>query len=570
MAKKLLSILIFTAVIISSFPVRSDENFPGSSDHGKHLLNWIESNVSRKTGMPLSFYIDEKNNRDTLKTIGLPNSVSGIVERMIVEEGISIYDASLWQIVLSRQTSPERREKAELPVNVYWEGELGDLYNIRAGGFAKQSFVYDAKEYNRVSSDLSEKGRRGFIFRILNAHGNYLLNDPLDGKKYFEDYPNWSRLHWEDWKPIAGENAWVVIAALHLYHRKYYDEKNKRYEHDLQAKGLLLAKELARAAMIIQADNGGIRMAPIGTYFYSLEPSEGTSLEEFIRQNDLEGKKSEQVYNGLVEEVGSEEALLNSSQTTWYYNEQSTENNLSWYIALRGLYEITGDAQYYQAMRGIEGYLKSVWNAQGNYFYQGTHFREGQWIPNKKHFAADVQTWGVCKLGPAKIDAWFGKGASYKMWLATKKIVGASKGGKALGIGYSSENGRISVEWTVGSIYAMRELAHYYFQNEPDWAKSALADAGSMRAALEKYKTAIGPNAAAYPYSNERGWIPFGWFSHNPDVLSLVSTCWVYLYDTKFNPFYIGTKRDFIFDDIPDDRQVGARGKKQGFISKPI
>jgi hypothetical protein len=47
----------------------------------------------------LSFYIPESKRRQMHKEFGPPDSLTAIIERLIVEEGMSIYDAALWQIV---------------------------------------------------------------------------------------------------------------------------------------------------------------------------------------------------------------------------------------------------------------------------------------------------------------------------------------------------------------------------------------------------------------------------------------------------------------------------------------
>ena len=58
-----------------------------------------------------------------------------------------------------------------------------------------------------------------------------------------------------------------------------------------------------------------------------------------------------------------------------------------------------------------------------------------------------------------------------------------------------------------------------------------------MRAGIEEYRFTVRPGEDAYSYSSIRRWIPFGWFSHAPEILSLASTAWVYLIDKGINPF---------------------------------
>ncbi|MDD3375747.1 MAG: hypothetical protein PHY73_08535 [Candidatus Omnitrophica bacterium] len=459
------------------------------------LINWIKGNVSSETGLPFSFQIPLEEKEEVYGRMGGQNSVEGIIERVIVEEGLVIYDGAVRQIVLSMLGGEENLKEAFRPVEVYWNGSLNDISNLRAG-FPINNFIYDINDPYAVSSDLSEKGKRGFIFRIINANGRYATVDPYDGKSEFEGFPAWPAIHWEDWKPVAGENAWIAMSALHLYHKKYFNSQTQEYSHPQESVELSLAKELARAAILLQAGNGGIRMAPIGTYMQGHQDGKG------------------------------------------WYNLISTENNLSWYAAFRMLYQITNDSQYKEAMDKMDHYFQLAWNQSGQYFYQGMSFKKGEWSLEKKHFATDVQTWGIMVLGCQKIDQWFGEGASYRAWQAAKNFAGSlGENGSLLGVGFAEENDRVSAEWTAGAIFAARMIAEYYKYANFEWSMRSFVDAQQMREGIELLRKEAGVNKQAYSYSSKRGWIPFGWFSHEPSVLSLASTAWMVLLDAEFNPF---------------------------------
>lgn len=464
----------------------------------QRLVSWMKSNVSPETLLPYSFQIPLAAKRRIYENMGGAFSVPGIIERVIVEEGLIIYDGAVRQIVLAMLGGAENIEEASRLVHTYWNGDLRELFNIRAG-YPFNNFVYDPQNPDLVSSNMSDHGKRGFIFRIINANGRYNTEDPLDGKIEFSGFPTWPTIHWEDWKPIAGENAWVTMAALQILHKKYFDGKTGKYASGFEkAIEFQLAEELARAAMILQTENGGIRMAPIGTYMSENDDGHG------------------------------------------WYDLISTENNLSWYGAFRMLYEITGKDAYKETMKKMEGYFKAAWNAQGRYFYQGMAYRDGAWQPAKEDFATDVQTWGIVALGPKALDNWFGEGAANSMWQAAKNFSGARDGsGKLLGVGFTTENNRLSVEWTAGAIFAARLLAEYYKEISPELAKAAFNDAVGMREGIETLRFDLAEGKSAYSYSSRRGWIPFGWYSHSPDVLSLASTAWVVLVDAQFNPFYL-------------------------------
>jgi len=476
------------------------------------LMNWIKNHRSPRTGLPLSFYVPEAYRSRVLATIGDADSVPAIIERTIVEEGFVVYDGALWQIVLTAMGDDKDLELAFKPITYYWAGSLKDLVQIRSG-YPASNFMYDPEHPGIVSSHLDKKGIRGFIFRILNAHGRYLMNDPLDGKNALDDFPNLRRIHWEDWKPIAGENAWVVLSALHMYHKKYFDRERRQYQHHGTALELLLSKELSRAALVLQCDNGGIRMAPIGTYRNpTFDPETNTWQQYEISPEDYQ----------------------------WHYYEISTENNLSWYAALTLLNQITPHARYQKAINKLERYFQAVWDDRQNIFYQGMHYADDEWRPNTEHFAVDVQAMAIAVLSPAWIDQNFGAGKAYQIWQATKTRSGFfDKEQRLLGAGYTDEHDRMSIEWTCISILALRQLAAYYQETHPDWVDILKQEITTMRQGVEQYRYPVSDEEAAYAYSSKRGWIPWGWFSHDPQVLSLVSTCWVMLIDQHINPFIL-------------------------------
>ncbi len=461
-------------------------------DFDPHLVNWLKFNVSPTTRLPYSFYILENDKLTVYRHMESSGALKGSIERTITHEGMDIYDGAVEQIVLSMAGGEENLKQAAVADRYYWQGAVGDTWNIRAG-FPINTFIYDPQNPEKVTSDNDRLGQRGFIFRIIDADGNYLVTDPLDGKKSLAGFPDEDRLHWVDWKPVAGENAWVVIAAMQLYARH-----PERVELDL-------SRELARAAIILQSDIGGIRMAPLGTN-RTLTPQEKRDF----------------------------------SETNWWYNHISTENNISWYAAFRMLYQVTGETQYKKAMDGIERYFRFVWDKRHGFFFQGAQYKHGQWGPIREGFALDVQTWGIACLGPQDLDSWFGNGAAWRMWQAGRTHSGVfDKQGHLKGVGYTDEHDRISVEWSAGAIMATQEIAYYYRMTSPAWADLSLRDRSSMRAFMKHLHFNISQSLAAYSYSSRRGEIPFGWNSHDPQVMSVASTGWMIFVDAGFNPFWL-------------------------------
>ncbi len=166
-------------------------------------------------------------------------------------------------------------------------------------------------------------------------------------------------------------------------------------------------------------------------------------------------------------------------------------------------------------------------------------FLQGHWQNNVSAFALDVQTWAIDALGPQKLDSWFGTGAAYALWQKTKAFSACYDAhGQLAGVGFTNEHDRISVEWTAGAILATRLLARYYHSDNLAWADGAQRDSRSMRKGIESLRHRIQKGIEAYSYSSRRDWIPFGWNSHDAQVLSLAATGWVILIDRDLNPFY--------------------------------
>ena len=500
--KKFLSPLIAVFLTVFLFPSLEAQT-PIGYDFDPCLLNWVKSNVSPTTQLPYSFYIPQEAKAQVYQHMDGAGIVNGAIERMITKEGLDIYDGAVYQIVLSMAGGGENLQQALVPINYYWRGSVGDLANIRAG-YPINLFVYDAGHPEAVSSDNDSLGQRGFIFRIINANGRYLVSDPKNGNTTLAGFPEEDRLHWVDWKPVAGENAWVVMAAMQLYYKKYCNSDTTICDSPADSIELRLSEELARAAILLQSECGGIRMAPMGT-FRSLDTKE----------------------QGLF------------TKNNWWYNHISTENNISWYSALRMLYKVTGRSDYKKAMEGIEKYMHFVWDPDQGFFHQGAYEVNGQWMPFRDNFALDVQTWGLACFSPKIIDMWFGYGASWRIWQEAKKHAGVfDRQGQILGMGYTDEHDRISVEWSAGAILALQELGVYYMKRNPSWSQEAFKDKLMVRRSMEKLRYKISDAQAAYSYSSRRGWVPFGWNSHDPQVMSLASTGWMMFADAGVNPFW--------------------------------
>jgi len=442
---------------------------------------FFDSTVEAKTGLPASF----QPTAEDLAAIHDPD------EKRVLEDGLVIYDGA---VIAELMVLLGNMGMADKFITVLWENSLPGYQRIVGGynaGSAGQEFVYDPADPASVSS--YEKGLRGWRFKIIDQSGMWEKNG----------------VKWQQWQPIAGENAWVTMAAMQVYHKKY----GATVKAD--ATELMLAKELARVAIKMQAGNGGIRMAPIGTWSSQEEP--GTPVSEQV----------------------------------WLYNEISTENCISWYGAFRMLFQVTGDQQYKTAMDKLEGYFKSVYDPATGTVAQGMHYNGNSWEKNAP-FATDCQTWLIASLGVSKVDAMFGEGASYKMWQKTRETAGVfDQRGNLLGVDFTDfrQVGRpamVSVEWTAGAITAAREMKAAYGAAYPDRAQSLQKDIDSMRAHVETLKI-VRNGVTAYAYSSAYGETGHGWRAAGR-MPSSASTGWMAMVDANggegFDPFFLGGKSE--------------------------
>jgi len=451
-------------------------------------VEWMLYNIF-EDGMPRSFEVP-KGTPDQLKEfwskIGGDN-VEGIIERIMVNDSLSVYDGAVWAAILALTGGDKNLKAASTYVQTLHSGHWGELNDIRG---AAAPFKYQGKELDSLNA---------YFFRTLSPR--WQQKDPKTGKDHFKGYPGPNYDHdliiWPDWKPVTGENAWVILGALQVAKAKYGDNVPEDSDE------LKLALSLIAPIKALTTEIGGILHAPEGTA----------------------GKSPYDISN---------------------------ENNASAYAALTMLYQITHDQQYKVMADNIKEYIKKYGrDAEQKVLYQGGSYKEGKFTPYKNPFAVDVQTWSILSFSPAALDEMFEQGAAYQMWKETKTRAGYSQDGVLYGVGYTDGHDIFSGEWTAGAVAACLELYLYYKTSHPDWAKEALADAVSMMKGLEALSQKNG-NRKSYLYANKRYAIPFGWNANA--VPSTASTGWVKALATGKNFFRLGGDSTWL--SIPEFKAV--------------
>lgn len=437
------------------------------------VRDFLESNVS-DTGMPLSFRAD----REYWTGLGEPvNTVESVIERTMVKNTLNIYDGALWQMALTVLPSKKSAAAVDAHTERLLRGSAGDIADLRGYGPA---FLYGDEEKTMDRDS-------GFFFRMISDQ--YLQDDPL-GYNDVPGYPNFDRVHHEDWKPITGEQAWAVIMGpLQVAYIKY----GGKIPPDSPEMRLALSVLPALEAM--QSPIGAFYHAPKGTY-------------------------------------GIHPRLI------------SVENNASVYAALKMLGRAL-DAGAPEKPR-IDAMLakldvffeKDAYNPLASEFYVGGFYVEDKFVA-QSFFSTDCQSWVLVALGPEWIDTRFGPGTAFKIFnnlVHVSRLIDSA--GRLQGLGFTSDHAALSVEWTCGAILAARVLAEYYAQKDPQWAEDLLKKAGQMRAGIEPFKTDVPGHGTAYLYASHRYFIPFGWWANA--IPSTASSAWVIFVDTGFNPFVLG------------------------------
>ncbi|MFH1753561.1 MAG: glycogen/starch synthase, partial [Candidatus Omnitrophota bacterium] len=498
--------------------VRRLELFAMSDAQKQKVYKFIVENRT-KAGMPLSYRVvteKHKTAREYWESVNHdPEDHDSIIERLLTE-GLNIYDGACGQIVESAimgETERADKHTAELLKGSYIYG--GNLQTVRANSMKEgERFTFNGKSVGHGEEDLDPSN--ALFFRMWPKDAQNLQQDPIDGKRnhpsflqYHPDYGDY--INHEDWKPIAGENAWAaLIGPLNVAHSKYKDAI------PLDCNEVKLALSILPAIEVMQSPIGGIYHAPEGTA--DKDPA------------DISNENNISMFAGL-------EMLLQ------ILDQHKTKPGVKEKIA------IVRKILYGEGARhdGIEGYFKEHAISEDfdpsdpkTYIFDQGGFYMGGRLHHTKQLAVDVQTWGLIVFGAERIDKWYGEGAAMKIWQNTRREAGyLGRDGVLRGIGYTNGHDISSSEWGFGAVMASRSLARYYKDSHEDWSIEAENDSINMRRGIEEdLKIELDDGSIAYKYANKRYPIPFGWWA-NP-IPSLCACSWAIMVDNDVVPFILG------------------------------
>lgn len=499
-------------------------------------------------------------------------------ERVNVHNGTNIYDAATWQIAIVLGAT----------INHFANGSKQDAYALASNQNRLLKLGYNGNELDPVQNTnraisrnnlflynhhAITQGEHAYVFRMIPR--SWISADPFMGTRYeslitmtelTKQEPNYHRgnITWTDWKPVTGENAWaLLLGPLQAAYVHFVKGEHHQYIpfNDLSIQNALAILP-AFAAM----------QSPIGAVYYAPAGTIGNQADQLANPHQVSVENNVSLYAGLRV---LQSTLLVELERDKQLND-ADRKRINEALAIIKIMIDGGQVVDDNPIAGLLSFFRNyAWHDQQ--FVQGglandPNHKEA-WIPATEPKAVDANTWGAAALGAARIDQWFGFGASYKNWQQVKQWSGYGITNTLWGVGYSDEDGNgmnpdgtyrqgiLSAEWTAGAINLVRSLINYYdhipagsanHSNAQNYVHSLKDDEATMLEALQTlridhysttafpgkpyaYSNLIHSSAKPYLYASKRYFIPFGWYA-NP-LPSTCATSWIIMLVDHYDPF---------------------------------
>lgn len=510
------------------------------------------------------------------------DSMIAIQERTLTRYGLNLYDAAVWQIALSLWGLHQVAYVYES--NILYQsttgsgptqdGFPGGIANIRAdndgfhygpqkvAGNALKTITYPGNSTHMQTKDgmptvVTKTGPGSFYYRMIGP--KYYMVDPMMGPygaSWKFPWPDddtttkwnvYGIIHFNDWKPITGENVWgMMLGPLQSTGLAYNNNMSAavcgqqfvypRLECDWKKwmttpASVQLGITVLPALMALHDVSGTLFHCPWGSKIFPPDPEEG---ENVSNENNFSSYAS---ISALLAVLTNYTKNAGCDETRW---------------AMEALKQIkTGLEKWFDDTNILSGKGQLPNGVQ--VVPQGGHVNSSGYFPvpldEKGGLAVDCQTWGMTVMGQPRMDKNWGFGTAFNIWQDVKHYAGYFIDKKIAGVGYTdrlskknhtpeANNGIWSAEWTFGAINMAQVLSQQYAAaGDAAKATSLLADAQSMYDAVTNYwpKGLRFPDGS-YVYANKRFFIPWGWFS-NP-ISALCSTAWSVLQAQNFDPFH--------------------------------
>eukprot|EP00665_Eupelagonemidae_sp_cell47_P011312 gene11311-1038_t len=238
-------------------------------------------------------------------------------------------------------------------------------------------------------------------------------------------------IHFNDWKPITGENVWMAmlgpLSALGIATDNNMSNTTRAphipcswedYQHTPSP--VQLAISILPGLEALETTLGSLYHCPWGAKIFPPDPYEG---ENVSNENNFSSMASlEALYDAMTNYTG-----CSSSDPLLSYGCQVSKK-------LRdGLDKWFNDPSILSDPSEMPNGDQVV--------PQGGHINSTGYHPvpinNVAGLAVDCQTWGMTVLSSTRLDKNFGAGTAMKVWKTTKKYAGYMKGSVIAGVGYT-------------------------------------------------------------------------------------------------------------------------------------
>ena len=365
------------------------------------------------------------------------------------------------------------------------------------------------------------------------SYGNVRINSNIySGCKHQDksyDEVNELYLTWSDYRPVTGENAWVMNATTHAFF-----QANESYNDSIMKPLVLLAKRITTTMLALEAyPNSGI-------LYYSPQ------------QNNIELWN---VYQYSVENAASSiSALVNFSDSRFptdivpatlhdsarAYAGRIAQRILDTHIVKDYKYDTGTIIEGYSINQGGT-YVPSTGRVTG-----GSQASYSPGLTNGNQYATDCTSWVINVMGD-KIDERYGAGTCMQLYRTLKKYNGYYENDICMGFGYSfNENDNVhSSEWSIGAMFAAKQMAMFLYPKDKAIQDELAIDISNCeKKLLEQTRTDLPVSGAGLNYCNKENYeIPFGWLGQRNS--SMASTGWFTFWLAGKNPWRLDGKLNF-------------------------
>jgi len=499
-------------------------------------------------------------------------------ERVNIHNGTNIYDAATWQIAIvlgavkNGFVSARYVDAYQLANNqnhLLQQGYSGDATHFVVG--ANRAVTREGRfEYNGTSVSQSEQA---YLFRMFGR--GWLNTDPFVDTRYAalistqslpanNDIYKPGKISWTDWKPFTGENAWAfLIGPLQAAYIHYVEGKKGRFVpfDDIAVQNALAVLPTFSA---MQSNIGAVYYAPSGTV-----RNQGLEL---VNPHEVAVENNASLLAGL-------QILRDTLQAQLAHDDKLDRADVAAiHAALACIHvminggKIKGEKFFDErTTAGLLAFFRQHAWLNGE-FVQGGIVNANGWQPTRSPKAVDANTWTISVLGTKRVDAWFGFGASYRVWQQIKQWSAYGRDKTLWGVGFSDLDGNgingdgtfrrgvMSSEWTAGAVNMLRNMIAFYGAVAPTSSDYAMAktfleslqrDEAAMIDGIQalrydryvttdfegkpqNYRDIVPQFAQPYLYSNSRYLVPFGWYA-NP-LPSTCATAWMVMLANAYDP----------------------------------